>query len=227
MIGSSDNNKGAPRSKHFNDVYFSAVDGLAETNYVFLEKNNLPENWKDKEQFVICETGFGTGLNFLAAWKLWDKTTKPDQRLHFISIEKFPLSADQIKNYLEPWANEFPDHLDQMLNHYPILTPGFHRLNFENITLTLIFDDANQALPRLNANVDCWFLDGFKPSENPDMWSDTVFQTMANLSQEGTSFATFTAAGFVKRGLREAGFDVKKVKGFGTKRDMLIGNYQP
>lgn len=218
--------KGAPRSKEFDDVYFSALDGLAESRYVFLKSNNLPAAWVDQEDFVICETGFGTGLNFLAVWSLFRETAAEGKRLHFISFEKFPLKAEEIREYLEPWVDQFPDLLDELAEKYPILIPGFHRIEFDDGTLlTLVFDDVNYAMPRLEAHVDCWFLDGFRPAGNPDMWSDIVFENMARLSKEGASFATFTAAGFVKRGLKGAGFDVEKIPGFGRKREMLIGRF--
>lgn len=219
--------KGAPRSKEFDDVYFSALDGLAETRHVFLKSNNLPAAWVDKHDFVICETGFGTGLNFLAVWSLFRETASKGKKLHFISFEKFPLKARDIRDYLEPWKDEFPELLEQLVRNYPLIIPGFHRIEFADGTLlTLIFDDVNEAMPRLEASVDCWFLDGFRPASNPDMWSDVVFTNMARLSKEGATFATFTAAGFVKRGLMSAGFEVEKIAGFGRKREMLIGCYK-
>lgn len=225
MDGSSD--KGAPRSKEFDDVYFSAQNGLAETRHVFLQSNYLPAAWLDKENFVIAETGFGTGLNFLATWKLYQETGSTLKHLHFISFEKYPLTAEQINEYLEPFRNEFPDLLDALVDKYPFVVPGFHRIDFDDhVSLTLIFDDVNEAIPKLGAVVDCWFLDGFRPSSNPEMWSETLFANMARLSRIGTRFATFTAAGFVKRGLRDAGFVLEKIKGYGRKREMLVGQYQ-
>ena len=205
--------------------YFDAQDGLAETHHVFLEGNNLPARWQsDKRDFVICETGFGTGLNFLAAWKLFEQTAPEHIRLHFISFENKPLDAEETELILQPWAEEFADYIPRLKAAYPMLIPGFHRMHVSpRVKLTLVFDDVNDALPKLIANVDAWFLDGFKPSTNPEMWTDTVFENMARLSHASTSFATFTAAGAVKRGLVAAGFNVKKVPGFGTKRDMLIG----
>jgi tRNA 5-methylaminomethyl-2-thiouridine biosynthesis bifunctional protein len=219
--------KGAPRSELFDDVYFSAHDGFAETLHVFLEGNDLPERWAGKERFVIAETGFGTGLNFLAAWSLFEATTAPNQKLDFISFEKFPLDREEIELHLQPWKHEFPELLATLLKKYPLLVPGFHRaaLN-ERVSLTLVFDDVNKAVAQLETPVDAWFLDGFKPSTNPDMWSATVFENMARLSKEGSTFSTFTAAGEVKRGLSAAGFDVQKVPGFGTKRDMLTGTFK-
>ena len=217
---------GAPRSKVFDDVYFSAENGLAETEHVFIKGNNLPENWKGKERFVIAETGFGTGLNFLCAWKLFKEQADPAQKLNFISFEKFPLDADEIKVSLHHWHKHFDGYLEPLTEMYPLLVPGFHRVPLdEKVSLTLIFDDVNEALPQVEANVDAWFLDGFKPSTNPDMWSEKVFENMARLSKEGATFATFTAAGGVRRGLTAAGFSVKKVQGFGRKRDMSVGCY--
>lgn len=214
---------GAPRSKQFDDVYFSAEDGYAETRHVFIKGNNLPEGWRDRKNFTIAETGFGTGLNFLCAWRLF-RETAPGQRLEFISFEKYPLEAPEIKEALEHWRGRFPEELEALIALYPKNHSGTHRIEMgENVALTLIFGDVNEEFPKLNAQVDCWFLDGFKPATNPDMWTDIVFRNMARLSNPGATFATFTAAGAVKRGLAAAGFDVKKIQGFGRKRDMLVG----
>ncbi len=213
-----------PKSIEFDDLYFSADNGLAESKFVFLDGNKLPETWLEPDRFVICETGFGTGLNFLSAWKLFEETTDPQQSLDFISFEKYPLDAEKIGLYLQPWLTFFDGRLQKLVLHYPPKIPGFHRIVLnERVTLTLIFDDINDAIPKLVADVDAWFLDGFKPSTNPDMWSDTVMENMARLSRKGTRLATFTAAGKVRRGLIAAGFFVEKVTGFGRKREMIIG----
>jgi tRNA 5-methylaminomethyl-2-thiouridine biosynthesis bifunctional protein len=219
--------KGAPRSDQFDDIYFSAEDGLAETQHVFIQGNDLPRAWAGKNSFVICETGFGTGLNFLTAWKLFDETAKNAQGLDFISFEKYPLTSKAIKSALAPWAQYFGRRIDTLCDNYPLRIAGFHRIKMSsNITLTLIFDDVNDAIQQISTTVDCWFLDGFTPAKNPDMWSDTLFQNMAQLSRKGTSFATFTAAGDVRRGLTESGFSVEKKKGFGRKRDMIAGKFE-
>lgn len=213
-----------PRSVQFDDVYFSAHDGAEETKHVFLDGNNLPEGWQGKDRFTIAETGFGTGLNFLLAWELFDKTMHEGAFLDFVSIEKYPLSADEIRDGLSGWADRLSPYLDKMLMQYPMRVPGFHRMVFDGrVALTLIFDDVNVALPEITANVDAWFLDGFSPAKNPDMWSDGIFAEMARLSHDGTTFSTFTSAGFVKRGLMAAGFQVEKKKGFAKKREMLTG----
>jgi tRNA 5-methylaminomethyl-2-thiouridine biosynthesis bifunctional protein len=219
---------GAPRSEIYDDVYFSAENGLAETHHVFLQGNNLPAAWQALDypdfRFTIAETGFGTGLNFLSVWKLFEETAPKESQLDFISFEKFPLKPEQIREALKPFAEELGPYLEKYLAQYPILVPGYHRLDFGRVRLTLIFDEINEAIAGCSAKVDTWFLDGFTPSKNPDMWTDMVFKNMARMSNAGATFATFTAAGFVKRGLKEAGFDVQKTDGFASKRDMLVGS---
>ena len=207
---------GAPRSKEFDDVYFSAENGLAETRHVFLNGNNLPESWMGYGHFTVCETGFGTGLNFLAAWKLFEETANADQCLEFISFEKFPLRAEEIKQALKPFAADFQEQMPIYLEQYP-------HVKTDRVSLRFIEGDVNERLPQIDARVDAWFLDGFKPSSNPEMWSDTVFENMARLSRADTTLATFTAAGFVRRGLQAAGFEIEKVPGYGRKREMVIG----
>ncbi|MGB1077205.1 MAG: bifunctional tRNA (5-methylaminomethyl-2-thiouridine)(34)-methyltransferase MnmD/FAD-dependent 5-carboxymethylaminomethyl-2-thiouridine(34) oxidoreductase MnmC [Bdellovibrionales bacterium] len=219
--------KGAPRSKEFDDIYFSQEDGLAETDFVFLKGNNLPEAWADSPEFTIAETGFGTGLNFLATWKMFEEDALKTPRLNFVSFDKYPLSVNEIKDALEPWAEHFGGKIQKMLDVYPLRIPGVHSVCVaENVFLTLIFDDVNEALPKLSGRaVDAWFLDGFNPAKNPEMWTDNVFENMARLSRDGATFATFTAAGFVKRGLQNVGFDVQKTQGYGRKRERLVGSF--
>lgn len=214
------------RSSQFDDVYFSADDGMAETHHVFLEGNNLPSAWQGRDSFTIAETGFGTGLNFLCAWKMFEETAEPDQRLHFISVEKYPLSKGEIKGALEPWGDVLDGYINKYLSKYPIRVPGSHQIDItDRVTLTIWFGDIANVMDDWSGQVDAWFLDGFTPAKNPDMWSDTLYKTMATLSHDQTTFATFTAAGFVKRGLEDAGFAVEKTKGFGRKRDMLRGAF--
>lgn len=218
------------RSAQFDDIYFSPDDGLAETRHVFLKSNNLPGEWTGRRRFVIAETGFGTGLNFLATQLLFMENSSQGQVLDYISFEKYPLTPEQIRAALAPWAAEFGRGLEELLAVYPLPLPGFHRLILSGgrVRLTLVFDDVNEALPQLvvPGGADVWFLDGFAPAKNPEMWSQGVFDAMARLSRPGTRFATFTAAGSVKRGLAAAGFSVEKCPGFGRKRDMLAGVFE-
>ena len=216
-----------PYSKYFDDIYFDQENGLEESRYVFLKQNYLPQSWQDKSQFVICETGFGTGLNFLCTWTEFEKTTKPTQQLHYYSVEKFPLTPTEIEKYLSHWSGEFHGRLEILLREYPLRIGGWHTIRVSSqVTLTLIFDDVNRALPELYTPIDCWFLDGHAPAKNPDMWSDIVFENIARLSYNGTRCATFTAAGLVKQSLTKAGFTVIKATGYGHKQDMTVGLYE-
>ncbi|KJY81614.1 FAD-dependent oxidoreductase [Vibrio galatheae] len=230
------NEAGTPVSDQFDDVYFSNVNGLEETRYVFLHQNHLPQRWQtyDQRRFVIAETGFGTGLNFLAAWQ-WFKQFRqqhpdaPLQELHFISFEKYPLSQKDLVKAHQSWP-ELAEYAQKLQKHYPIAVPECHRIVLEDglITLDLWFGDIKDCLPKVPVDhlglVDAWFLDGFAPSKNPEMWNQDLFNGMAKLAKQDCTCATFTAAGFVRRGLIDAGFDMKKVKGFGTKREMIAGS---
>lgn len=216
--------QGQPFNIEFDDIYFSKEGGIAETEYVFLKQNGLPDSWIGKKQFVIAETGFGTGLNFLTTVKHWLTTTNATSRLYYHSIEKFPLSKNHLQQALSNWP-ELTELLDELLNAYPPPVSGFHHLNlFDNrVTLILMFGEVKSLLNQLNARVDAWYLDGFAPDKNPEMWRDEVFQQISKLSATNTTFSTYTAAGFVRRGLNNVGFKVNKIKGFGSKREMLAG----
>ena len=214
------------KSDKFNDVYFSVDGGVDETHYVFLQGNDLPNRWKGEENFTIAELGFGTGLNFLCAWKLFEEIASPEHRLNFISVEKYPLSPAKIKEALSQWGDYFDGYLDRYLELYPLRIPGSHKIHItDRVTLTVWFGDIADVMPEWNMQVDAWFLDGFTPAKNADMWSEAVFENMARLSHDKTTYATFTAAGDVRRGLEKFGFSVEKIKGFGRKRDMIKGAF--
>lgn len=239
-----------PVSGEFGDVYFSHADGLAESRHVFLAHNQLPErlaNLADKQCFTIAELGFGTGLNFLATWQLWRelRAQQPQltsARLHFITTEKYPIPLNDLTQILALWAQRAPELAElikELLANYPPLIAGCHRLNFidDNITLDIWLGDAGdslaslasfESLATLNTEtainrpyVDAWFLDGFAPSCNESLWAESIFTQMQRLSRTGTTAATYSCAGIVKRGLQAHGFSIKKVKGFGRKREML------
>lgn len=221
--------QGQPLSSVYDDVYFSRASGLEETRYVFLQHNRLAERFaalQPGQQLCIGETGFGTGLNFLCAWQLFEQVAGADSRLHFISVEKYPLTADDLARSLALWP-ELARQADALLGQYQAIHPGFQQLCFGNVTLTLLVGDVHDGLPRLAAEVDAWFLDGFAPAKNPEMWTPELFQQLARLSAPQATLATFTCAGFVRRGLNQAGFAMAKVKGFGHKREMLAGQLQP
>ncbi len=229
------NEAGTPVSDAFGDVYFSNDNGLNETRYVFLQQNGLPERWINHPHptFIIAETGFGTGLNFLATWQQFNiyREQQPSgnvSRLHFISFEKYPLSRSDLILALNSWPEL--NHLStKLIDIYPHAVSGCHRLQFDHgqVVLDLWFGDVNEQLPQIycppEGYIDAWYLDGFAPSKNPDMWSSSLFQQMFRLCRENATLATFTAAGFVRRGLAEAGFAMNKAPGYGKKREMLQG----
>lgn len=209
-----------PAASDFGDIYFSTDGGLEETEAVFLKACGLPEGWQDRTRYTIGELGFGSGLNFLAAWRLWEARKPENGRLHFVSIEKYPFDAQQLQQALSAWP-ELETYSSQLIAQWPGRVKGFHRLHFGSVTLTLIHDDILNALDSLDARIDAWFLDGFSPAKNPDMWSATVMEKLADLSSPGARVGTFTVAGFVRQGLKDAGFIVEKKDGFGRKRHRL------
>ena len=222
--------QGQPHSRTFGDVYFSRASGLEETRHVFLAHNRLAERFAALPaggRLVIGETGFGTGLNFLCAWQLFEQTAPADARLHFVSVEKYPLTRSDLERALALWP-ELAPWSSQLQAQYLALHPGFQRLAFAGgrVILTLLVGDVLDCLPQLDARIDAWFLDGFSPARNPEMWTPALFAQLARLSAPGASLATFTCAGFVRRGLNEAGFAMRKVQGFGHKREMLAGDFR-
>ena len=252
-----------PYSQQFDDIYFSPEDGPAETDYVFIQQNQLAQRWRElisDESFTIGETGFGSGLNFLCAANLWLSIAPPTAQLHYVSTEHYPLHHSDLNRVLASWidldtpasqnnktGDDTSNHLSKLARElgesYPPPLPGFHRIELAKgrIHLSLLYGDAAHQLDELQASdhplfinlptqsqpygVDAWFLDGFAPAKNPEMWSPALFSIIANLSKPGTSFSTFTAAGNVRRELTRVGFDVEKIKGYGSKREMLRGNF--
>ncbi|MCZ4281911.1 bifunctional tRNA (5-methylaminomethyl-2-thiouridine)(34)-methyltransferase MnmD/FAD-dependent 5-carboxymethylaminomethyl-2-thiouridine(34) oxidoreductase MnmC [Kiloniella laminariae] len=216
--------KHIPVSKKFNDIYFSLGNGLEESRFVFLGGIGGTDAWKDKSSFVIAETGFGTGLNFLATWQAWRKTSTPHQRLQFISIEGYPLQRAQLAQAHSSWQ-ELDIFSKALLDVYPEVAPGFHHLQFDDgrVSLLLLFGEAKEILPQFHGKVDAWYLDGFSPKKNPELWNEELYKLVASTARPGTRLATFTAAGHVRRGLAETGFAMEKVKGFAHKRERLIG----
>ena len=219
------------RSTAYGDLYFSNHDGIAESTYVFLQGNHLPERFASKPDFIIAETGFGTGLNFFLTVQHFqaqqqDALLPPHHKLHYISFEKHPLSGDDLVRAMSRIHPDMQHLAKQLQEVYPPAIAGLHQIQFtRNIQLTLAFGDASEQLPQTHFLADAWFLDGFAPSLNPDMWSDKLFQAIAQHTATTGTFATFTAAGFVRRALIAQGFDARKIKGFGRKREMLVGQF--
>ena len=218
--------KGTLFSNTYDDVFFHDGDGLEETDYVFLQGNKITERLSEQD-LVIGELGFGTGLNFMLTWQKWQETgRKTGKRLTFVSCEKHPLAAD----LLEKSHSHFPELKEfssQIRKKWPLVQTGFHMLEFEEgrVALLLLFGDCYESLKKFEGKVDAWYLDGFSPAKNKEMWSESVFKQMAWHSHGETSLATFTAAGFVRRGLQSAGFEIQRIKGFKHKKHMTVGRY--
>jgi tRNA 5-methylaminomethyl-2-thiouridine biosynthesis bifunctional protein len=215
-----------PYSIDFNDIYFSSDDGLEETEYVFIEHNQLKQRFSSLQNshFTIVETGFGTGLNFLAIAAHWLTLAPLDAELHYFSIEKYPLTLTDLTRARSLWP-QFSAISNELVQYYTNLKAGSNVFSIADgrIQLALQIDDISHALPQITQKVDAWLLDGFAPAKNAEMWSNEVFAQVARLSKLNTTFATFTSAGAVRRGLQAAGFKVEKHAGFGKKREMLSG----
>lgn len=211
----------APRAAG-GDVYFSAENGLAESEAVFLKACRLEERFAEGGTIIIGELGFGTGLNFLACWQLFERIAPAGARLHFVSVEGFPLRRDDAARALSAFP-QVASEARALTASWPLPLKGPQRrvLAGGRVVLTVIHDDVAAALEQMDFAADAWFLDGFAPALNETMWADAVFAHIARLSKTGTRAGTFTVAGAVRRGLAAAGFAVEKVPGFGRKRERL------
>jgi len=212
---------GAPRSRLFDDVYFSRAGGLEESRAVFLAGCGLPDAWRGHERFVVGELGFGAGLNVLALLDLWRRERPPGARLNIFSVEAHPLAAEDAARALAAWP-QMTDLARPLLDRWPTAR-GFHRLDFPtlNAVLDLAVLEAAEALQAWAGRADAWFLDGFSPAKNPQMWRDEVLGLVAARSAPGARAATYTVAGAVRRGLEAQGFAVSKRPGFGGKAERL------
>lgn len=225
---------GSPYSRIFDDIYFSRAGGLAETEHVFLKANHLLERWQTKDRnlaedsaaaantFILFELGFGTGLNFLACWRLWEQAQCQHLKLHYVSCEKHPLTVTDLTRALAQWP-ELAQWRDPFLAQYDDHTAGCHRLIFGNVTLDLYFGDALTQLKNhpVSQPVDCWFLDGFTPPHNPALWQDELLDLIASRAGPETTVSSYSVTGRVVRALKAQGFSVEKPPGFGHKRQML------
>ena len=266
---------GTPFSVRYGDVYYAAAGGPAQARHVFLAGNDLPARWQGRERFVILETGFGLGLNFLATWQAWRADPRACRELCFISLEKHPFAAADLAAAHAAWP-EFASLAGMLQAQWPPLQPGEHRVVLEGlpaaqgqeaagdagkregtemrgmpdvpemspspevqaaqnmpavrrVELRLLFGDAAALLPALtlapDEAVDAFFLDGFSPAKNPDLWSPALCRALARLAKPGATLATWSVAGSVRRALSEAGFMVEKRPGFADKRQMLVGRF--
>ncbi len=224
----------ALRSEEFGDIYFSVEDGPAESRYVFIDGNELCERFsrlRPGQRFVIAELGFGTGLNFLLTLQHWREHAPADARLHYIGVDAQPLSATTLAGVHSAWP-ELGEDARQLACQWPAPIPGCHRrwMADDRVQLDLWWETAEHAIGDLASHgrpwIDAWYLDGFAPARNPDMWQSDLWLQLAQLSRPGATVATFTAAGVVRRGLASAGFNMTKRPGFGRKRECLVGRLE-
>ena len=214
----------------YGDVYHSTAGALGQTEHVFLRGNGLPERWRGRQRFTVCETGFGLGMNFLALWHAWRNDPARSRRLHMLSIEAHPFSRDVLEQVLRRVAPEPLRALaERLVAQWPACLPGLHRLEFDGgaVTLTLAFGQAATVAPQLRARVDAFFLDGFAPKRNPDLWQPALMRDLARLAAPDATLATWASAGVVRQALSDAGFEVSRQRGYGGKWHMTVGVRRP
>ncbi|MEK7737826.1 MAG: tRNA (5-methylaminomethyl-2-thiouridine)(34)-methyltransferase MnmD, partial [Pseudomonadota bacterium] len=221
---------GTPYSAAYDDIYHSAAGGVSQARHVFLNGNGLlgeQARWRGRERFIIVETGFGLGLNFLATWQAWRDDPQRCARLHFVSFEKHPFSAADLAVLHQRWP-QLADCAQRLRGQWPNLLPGAHRLQFEDerLILTLFFGDAQELLPKLRARADVFYLDGFAPDKNPAMWSPRVLSSLARLAADDATLATWSVAAAVRTGLSACGFVIETTPGFSPKRQMSRGTFR-
>jgi tRNA 5-methylaminomethyl-2-thiouridine biosynthesis bifunctional protein len=221
------NPDGIPFSSAFGDIYHSPHGGPPQARHVFLGGNDLPQRWQGRQRFVILETGFGLGLNFLATWQAWRDDPQRSRRLHFVSIEKHPFTAADLATAQQAWP-EFAALAAQLQQQWPPLTPGMHRLYFadDQVVLTLLFGDATTQLASIDASVDAFYLDGFSPAKNPELWTPRLCKGLARMAAPDATLATWSVAGEVRAALAAAEFDLHKRAGFAGKWQMLTGRFR-
>lgn len=216
-----------PYSQEFGDHFYCRTDGRLECGHVFLAGNALPERWVEpaspRGDFRIGELGFGTGLNFCETWRQWKLARRTGSRLHFTSFELYPMRREDLDRALSRWP-EIAAERQSLTAAWPEEPAGRIEIEADGQTrLTVICGPALEGVSAAEPDFDAWFLDGFAPSRNPDMWSAELMQEIHNKTRPGGSFATYAAAGFVRRNLLAAGFAVERRPGFAGKREMLCG----
>jgi tRNA 5-methylaminomethyl-2-thiouridine biosynthesis bifunctional protein len=217
---------GHPFSARYGDIYASDAGALAQARHVFLAGNDLPRRWHGADQFVVVEVGFGLGISFLATWAAWRADPQRCRRLHVVGIELHPVAAEDLRAALPPELAELGAALAA---RWPLPLSGLHRLEFDAgaVTLTLAFGDAAHLLPQLALGADAFYLDGFAPHCNPAPWQAATLKSLARLARPAATAATWCVAGEVRAALTQAGFEVERVAGFGSKRHMLVARFAP
>jgi tRNA 5-methylaminomethyl-2-thiouridine biosynthesis bifunctional protein len=221
------NDSGVPFSAEYQDIYHPQAGALEQARHVFLGGNELPLRWQGRERFVVLETGFGLGHNFLATWQAWRDDPQRCAQLFFISIERRPLTRDDLATVHRGGA--LPELADALQRAWPPLTPNLHRLGFDGgrVQLLLALGDVQAWLSELVAAVDAFYLDGFAPATNPRMWDERVCKALARLAAPGATLATWSAAHPLRERLTSAGFAVRLGHGSGGKRDITLARFAP
>ena len=217
--------QGVPYSEAFDDVYHSAAGAVGQARHVFLDGNHLTERWAGRQRFVILETGFGAGINFLATWQAWRRDSRRPRRLHYVSIEKHPFSLADASSIFAG-VPELRSEAAELEARWPMLVPGAQRIELDagGVVLTLFLADVKVARD-LRLAADAFYLDGFAPAKNPDMWTSALMRSLARLAAPGATAATWSVAAAVRHALEETGFVVEKRPGFGEKKEMLVARY--
>ncbi len=212
-----------PYSRAFDDHFYCRNDGRLECGHVFLDGNGLPERWQRDKTFRIAELGFGTGLNLCETWRQWRQTAPDSASLHFTSFERVPMARADIDRALAHWT-EIERERAILTANWPDAPQGRVEITLEpRVRLTVVCGAAFESLSAEKTPFDAWYLDGFAPSRNPDMWSAELMAEVFRLTVPGGRFGTYAAAGFVRRNLASAGFVVERRPGFAGKREMLCG----
>lgn len=220
---------GVPFSPRYGDVYHAESGGLPQAHHVFLKGNHLPQRWQGRDTFTVCETGFGLGINFIALWQAWRSDPLRSARLHMVSFEAHPFKREDLLALLANLPPVERKLASQLADAWPPLLPGIHRLEFEGgrLTLTLAFGSVSRMAKQVVACVDAFFLDGFSPQRNPDMWTPSVFGQLVRVANQQATLATWCCAVDVRRALADAGFLVRKAQGFRGKREMIMATLRP
>lgn len=212
-----------PYSPAFGDHFYCQTDGRLECGHVFLAGNGLPPRWEQQPHFLIGELGFGTGLNFCETWRQWQQQATLGSELHFMSFELYPMRAAEIDRALSHWR-EINDQRKALVAAWPSDPQGVLSLRLDAHTrLTVVCGPALEGVSNAEPGFDAWYLDGFAPSRNADMWSMDLMQALYDKTVPKGTFATYAAAGFVRRNLQASGFTVERRQGFAGKREMLCG----
>lgn len=213
-------------SEKYQDIYWSIDNGAMEKYHVFINGNLISERIRNNEKLVIFEFGFGAGINFFLTLDELKKSENQSNQIHYFSIEKFPPSLETLNKLI----SHFPDlknSAKEFINIYKIPPEGIHRYYLENsrFTLDLLIGDVSEFIDKVDTSVDAWYLDGFSPRKNTELWSKEIFQFMAAHSHSKTTLSTYTVSKSVREGLAESGFELEKKDGFGMKKSMLTGNF--